>query len=73
ARIEALENMCTGINEQLKSDSAQQQEYYNTMLGYADSVNHCCTIVIGLCLAVLFCVGITCGSILAHSVWTKLH
>ena len=71
ARIDALEKMCSAINEQLQADDIQQQEYYNTMLGYADSINHTCTNVIALCLAILLCVGITAGCMLAHSIWEK--
>lgn len=49
------------------------ENYCETMTGYADSINHCCTIMIGLTLAILLCTGITCGCMIAHSVWSKFH
>lgn len=53
------------------TSSTTVQEYYTEMLGYADSINHTCTIVLNLCLAILLCAGIIAGSMIAHSFWSK--
>ena len=49
------------------------QEYYAEMLGYADSINHTCTMVFNLCFAILLCAGIIAGSVIAHAFWSKFR
>ncbi len=68
ARSEAMSE----FYDALAPDGAPQ-EYYAEMLGYADSVNHTCTVTLNVCLAILLCAGIAAGSILAHSVWSKFR
>lgn len=70
---DALEELYTMLNEQLGEDALAREQYYNDMLGYADSINHVCTITLDLCFALLLCVGITCGCMLAQGIWSKFR
>lgn len=66
ARNEAMSEFYSAL-----APDVTPQEYYAKMLGYADSINHVCTVTLSLCLAILLCAGIVAGSMIAHSFWSK--
>ncbi len=43
---------------------------YETLIGYIDSLNRTMVTEIGLSLGILLCVGILCGCVVAHALWT---
>ena len=72
-QIEKLSEIASLINDQVAEDSALSEQQYETIVEHMESINQCCTIIIGVGISILLCVGITAGCLLAKSIFGRFR